>query len=180
MNFQDSLREVFLSEGGYADDPDDHGGATNMGIIQSTYDSYRKSIGHLIQPVRLISKKEAADIYETNYWRAAKCDKLPPPLALCHFDFAVNSGVGRAARKLQEVVGVKIDGKIGPNTLKAVWEYDEEQLVKQYSEARRQFVTRLSKKDGQLKFLKSWLNRTNRCERIALKEIRGRVDRTPR
>ena len=43
-----------------------------------------------------------------------------PPLALFHFDAAVNQGVAGAARMLQQAVGAEVDGEIGPLTLAAV------------------------------------------------------------
>jgi lysozyme family protein len=41
-------------------------------------------------------------------------------LDLALFDFAVNSGVGRAVKTLQSIVGSTPDGLVGPNTLSAV------------------------------------------------------------
>ena len=39
------------------------------------------------------------------------------------FDFAVNSGVSRASKYLQSMVGVTQDGVIGPNTILAAKSY---------------------------------------------------------
>ena len=47
-------------------------------------------------------------------------DDLPPALALLVFDAAVNNGVARAARWLQQALGVTADGAIGPVTLAAI------------------------------------------------------------
>mgnify|MGYP003351144409 CR=1 FL=1 len=44
---------------------------------------------------------------------------LPSGLDFAVFDFAVNSGVGRAAKYLQSIVGVPQDGQIGPQTIQA-------------------------------------------------------------
>ena len=43
-----------------------------------------------------------------------------PPLALLVFDAAVNNGVGRAVRWLQEALGVPPDGVMGRDTLAAM------------------------------------------------------------
>ena len=43
---------------------------------------------------------------------------ISPGLAACVFDFAVNSGPGRAAKALQSLCGAVTDGGIGLNTLK--------------------------------------------------------------
>jgi hypothetical protein len=44
-------------------------------------------------------------------------------LGLALFDFAVNSGVARAAKTLQAILGVKRDGMVGPITLRALGEH---------------------------------------------------------
>lgn len=70
--------------------------------------------------VKLISSGEVADIYQKQYWRQVKGDDLPTGLDYCVFDFGVNSGVSRAARYLQRLVGVPDDGVIGNQTLSAI------------------------------------------------------------
>jgi lysozyme family protein len=121
--FPFALAHVLEFEGGYADHPSDPGGATNMGITRKTLARWRA-----ISPwwklakaeVRNLGKKEAATIYRALYWKNAKADKMPPGPALALFDFAVNSGVGRAVRVLQSILGVRRDGIAGPITLGAV------------------------------------------------------------
>jgi len=57
------------------------------------------------------------------YWRAINGDQLPGGLDLLLFDFAFNSGVARAAKQLQRLLGLdtrQIDGDIGEETLEAV------------------------------------------------------------
>ena len=62
----------------------------------------------------------AAELYRRDYWDRIRGDELPPPLALLVFDAAVNNGVGRAVRWLQQAAGVTPDGLIGMATLEAV------------------------------------------------------------
>ena len=38
--FEEIIEIVLEHEGGYVDDPDDRGGATNFGVIQRTYQDY--------------------------------------------------------------------------------------------------------------------------------------------
>ena len=45
---------------------------------------------------------------------------MPLGLDYAVFDFAVNSGVGRASKYLQAVLGVAQDGQIGARTLAAI------------------------------------------------------------
>ncbi len=58
-------------EGGWSNHPDDPGGATMYGVIQSVYDAYRKRKGLPTRSVRLITRTEALDIYRAEYWE--KC-----------------------------------------------------------------------------------------------------------
>jgi len=118
-NFNRALAAVLVHEGGYSNHAKDPGGATNKGITYRTYNAWRTSQGQKNQDVRNITDKEVAAIYKMQYWDAVKADELPSGLDYCVFDYAVNSGPGRAAKDLQRVLGVTPDGSIGSNTLAA-------------------------------------------------------------
>jgi lysozyme family protein len=117
-NFQRSLSLVLKHEGGYVDHPKDPGGATNKGITIATFRRYVKRDGTK-DDLRRISDADVAKIYRKHYWDAVRGDDLPDGLDYAVFDFAVNSGTGRAPKYLQRVLGVAQDGVIGPATLKA-------------------------------------------------------------
>jgi len=119
QNFETALAHVLRYEGGYSDHPSDPGGATNRGITKAVLEAYR---GHAVSKddVRALAKAEAAAIYRARYWDAAKCDQLPGGLDIAVFDCAVNQGIRRAARFLQQAAEVTADGQIGPTTLAAV------------------------------------------------------------
>lgn len=119
-NFGKSLAKVLVHEGGYVNDPVDPGGATNKGVTQAVYNSWRKSHGQESQSVRNLSVDEIAGIYKLLYWDRIRGDDLPSGVDYAVFDFAVNSGVNRAAKFLQAAVGVADDGVIGKQTLAAV------------------------------------------------------------
>jgi lysozyme family protein len=122
--FQRCLKWVLVIEGGYIDDPDDPGGATNQGVTQRVYDDYRRSMGNKPQPVRLMANHERDAIYRIRYWALIKADSLPPGVSLVVFDGAVHSGVSQSVKWLQRAVGVPADGVIGPQTLTAVRAFD--------------------------------------------------------
>lgn len=103
-SFPAALALVLGAEGGFVDNPDDPGGATNLGVTQATYDKWRDLQGDPRQSVRLITRDEAGKIYKANYWDAANCDELPSGVDYCVFDFAVNSGPGRAVKFLAHVL----------------------------------------------------------------------------
>ena len=66
--FKKALAFVLKWEGGFVNDPDDKGGATNKGITQNTYNSYLKSKGMRAKSVRYITQAEVEDIYYKQYW----------------------------------------------------------------------------------------------------------------
>jgi lysozyme family protein len=101
-NFDQSLKWILQSEGGWTDDPHDPGGATMWGIIQTEYDAYLRQHGLPHQSVRFIHPAERDEIYRKSYWDAMNCDALPAGLDYCVFDAAVNSGVSRAKAWLEE------------------------------------------------------------------------------
>ena len=122
-NYPQALKQVLKYEGGYVDHPKDPGGPTNKGVTQAVYDNWRKSQNLSIQSVRAIADSEVAAIYKNLYWDRVSGDLLPSGVDFAVFDFAVNSGVSRAAKTLQAVVGVTQDGVIGPATIQATKTY---------------------------------------------------------
>lgn len=119
-NFDRALAAVLVHEGGYVNDPQDPGGATNKGVTQVVYDDWRQRQGLAKRSVRQLADDELKAIYRREYWDRIKGDDLPSGVDYATFDFAVNSGVSRAARFLQTAAGVAADGSIGPATLAAV------------------------------------------------------------
>ena len=163
---------VRKEEGGYVNDPSDSGGETNRGVTQATYDEYRKGKKLATRSVRYCTLVETRDIYE-GFFIGCAADRLPPGLALFHFDFAINAGTNRANKTLQQTLNIKDDGVIGPQTLTAVQSKNIEDLIIEYAEHRRMFYRGLAeRRPKDMKFLKGWLLRTNRAEREALKAHR--------
>jgi len=119
-NFEKALALVLEHEGGWVNHPKDPGGATMKGVTQAVYDAYRKLRGRGVQSVKLISEEELRAIYKFQYWDKVQGDFLPVGVDYAVFDFAVNSGVSRAAKYLQAVLGVAQDGQIGAKTLAAI------------------------------------------------------------
>lgn len=104
-NYPACLAEVLKWEGGWSNHPSDPGGATMKGVTQKTYDTYRGKSGKAKQSVKYISEAELQDIYRRNYWDAINGDNLPSGVDLAVFDFAVNSGPGRAVKYFNGVNG---------------------------------------------------------------------------
>lgn len=109
-NYAACLAEVLKWEGGWSNNPKDPGGATMKGVTQAVYDSWRMSHRLSKRSVKFITEDELQDIYRRNYWNAIDGDNLPAGVDLAVFDFAVNSGPGRAVKYYEAVRGV------GPKT----------------------------------------------------------------
>lgn len=160
QNYDRILEEIFRHEGGYVDHPSDPGGATNMGITHKTLASWRKVSPWTNLPkseVKNLKKQEAAKIYEANYWKAVRGDDLPSGVDCYTMDYGVNSGPSRAIRDLQAVLGVTVDGVIGPNTLEALRKSDPLKVVTELHGRRMAFLKSL-KTWGT--FGKGWTRRT--------------------
>jgi type VI secretion system secreted protein VgrG len=75
------------------------------------------------------------------------------------FDGYVNMGAN-AVKLMQNLVGVKQDGQIGPATVAAINASDELELFEEYKEERKRFYVNLANRKPELQvFLKGWLNR---------------------
>lgn len=118
-NFPVCLALTLVYEGEWSNHPLDPGKATMRGVTQSVYDEYRAMQGQTGQSVRYIRDDELVDIYRWRYWDAVRAGSLPLGADYAVFDFAVNSGVRRAAFALQKVLGIVQDGAVGPLTISA-------------------------------------------------------------
>jgi lysozyme family protein len=104
--------------------------------------------------MRALTPKMVKPLYKKKFWDACKCDNLPSGIDYLVFDFAVNAGVGRSAKTLQKVVGVKPDGAIGPITLAAV--VATKYLIEKFSDEKVTFYKSLPTFSS---FGNGWLNR---------------------
>jgi lysozyme family protein len=98
-----------------------------------------------------------------------KGDQLPPGVDYAVFDYGVNSGVVRAARVLQRIVGVEQDGKIGPITLAATADKNPAELVNAICDDRLHFLQGL--KTWKL-FGKGWGRRVREVRAAALAMVK--------
>lgn len=161
--FEKAIGHVLVHEGGYVNHPRDPGGATNRGIIQRTYDNYRRSLGMALVSVRNISEKEVLAIYKREYWDKIMGDFLPVGLGYIVFDGGVNSGVGQSVKWLQRALrdlglyAGQIDGLIGQGTLGAVSRVnDVDALIAKVIERREAFLRQLKTFKT---FGKGWMRR---------------------
>ncbi len=124
---QEIAREIVAREGGYVNDPDDPGGATNHGVTIGTMRRLGLDLNGDGQvtaaDVRRLTAAQATDIFIEHYWRRPRIDQLPQAVQASVFDMYVNAGVN-AVRILQRLIRdmrieVAVDGLIGPQTIGA-------------------------------------------------------------
>lgn len=82
-------------------------------------------------------------LFRRFYWDAVLGAALPDGIDYAVFDFAVNSGPGRAAKYLQAALGVAQDGRIGPATLAAARAKPAGVVIDALCDARLAFLQRL-------------------------------------
>jgi lysozyme family protein len=162
-NFERALAAVLKSEGGFVNNPKDPGGMTNLGVTIKTWESF---VGRNVteKEMRNLTPEMVGKMYQQKYWNAVKADDLPEGVDYLAFDFAVNAGPGRAAKLLQQAVGVTADGAIGPATLKAVAAMQPADLIEKYSAAKETFYRSLPTFET---FGKGWLRRVAEVKTIS-------------
>ena len=157
-NFEKCLEIILHHEGGYVNHPKDPGGETNLGVTKRVYEEWGGT-----KDMKDLTVEDVAPIYKKNYWDKVRGDDLPNGLDLCIFDFAVNAGPGRAAKMIQKMIGVTVDGGIGPNTLRALGLYEEEvggvaEVILEYQKQRQAYYESLSTFDT---FGRGWTRRVD-------------------
>ena len=162
-NFDSCLKYLFEEEGGYTNHPRDPGGMTNLGV---THIDWAAWIGHepSEEEMKSLTKEMVAPLYKKKYWDVCHCDELPSGVDYAVFDLAVNSGTARAAKYLQEIVGAKTDGVIGPQTLEIVGHVTPTTIVTEICDKRRDFIRAIRTYDV---FGKGWEARISRVENRA-------------
>ncbi|SMY07950.1 holin-associated N-acetylmuramidase [Flavimaricola marinus] len=142
--------EIVAREGGYVNDPDDPGGATNYGVTIHTMRRLGLDLNRDGQittaDVRALSREQAVQIFITHYFERPRIAALPDSLQPSVFDMYVNAG-SNAVRILQRLVRdmrieCSVDGLIGPQTVGAVRQAmtsAPEHFVDAYGIARRNY-----------------------------------------
>lgn len=119
--------EIIGREGGYVNDPDDPGGATNFGVTIGTMARLGMDLdgdGRVTpRDVRRLTRDQARETFVNHYFHRPKIGHLPEPIQASVFDMYVNAG-GNAVKILQRLLNdmgqrLTVDGVIGPNTIAA-------------------------------------------------------------
>jgi lysozyme family protein len=163
-NFDSILKAVLRHEGGFSNHVSDPGGMTNLGVTKAVWEEW---VGHPVteKDMKALTPDAVKAMYRRKYWDKVQGDLLPTGVDHAVFDFAVNSGPGRAAKYLQELIGTKADGFIGPQTLTILAQKDPKQVVADYNAKRQAFLEGLPTFST---FGKGWTRRVSEVTQEAL------------
>lgn len=147
--------EIVGREGGFVNDPDDPGGATNFGVTIHTMRSLGLDLDRdgtvSVADVRALTKTQAIDIFEKHYFEKPQIAQLPQVLHATVFDMYVNAG-SNAVKILQRLLrdmgyALVVDGALGPKTIGAAQSAHQkapDHLADAYGIARRNYYFRIA------------------------------------
>lgn len=145
LDFDKAFDRLFDHEGGYVNDPQDPGGETKFGISKRSYPNV---------DIKNLTREQAKAIYLADFWNVIGDAHHAVRWQL--FDFAVNSGISTAIRKLQAAIGVADDGHWGPVSAARYKEMDLNDVLLRLLAYRLNFMASLTTWD---RFGRGWARR---------------------
>jgi lysozyme family protein len=159
--FEKAFKLIIDAEGGFTNNPADHGGPTNWGITQN---EINKFLGHTasLEEVKTFPLESAKKIYKAKYWDHMHLDQINNKLLkVLLFDQGVNRGCGTAILSIQRIVGAKADALMDTETIDFINASDHlKTCFKFIEEAQKSYVQICKKNPSQMVFLSGWINRT--------------------
>lgn len=152
---RDIANGIVLREGGFVNDPDDLGGATNFGVTIHTMRRLGLDLdgdGDVnIEDVKALQRDQAVDLFIEHYFVAPGLAALPELLQASVFDMYVNAG-SSAVKILQRLLRdmgyvLSVDGIVGPQTLAGAHDAAlraPQSFVDAYGIARRNYYFRIA------------------------------------
>lgn len=152
-------------EGGFVNDPADLGGATNKGVTIATWRKVgcdKDGDGDIdVDDLKLLTNKEVRDrVLKPYYWDRWRADEIKSQsVANILVDWVWGSGV-YGIKIPQRLLGVTVDGIVGPKTLTAVNARDPKELFVAIKQERIDFINRICvTRPMNRKFRRGWLKR---------------------
>lgn len=173
--FEKSIAHILTNEGGYVDHPNDPGGATNHGVslrlLRATREGDINNDGVINkEDIRQLNSSQASEIYRKNFWAPNNYEDIRHQgLATKIFDMAVNMGSVTANKMLQQAcnlannaASIKVDGKIGNESLRLINNLEPQYLVSILCALASKHYILLCESNLKLKiFLRGWLTRAS-------------------
>jgi len=157
-DFLRALPYVLKNEGGWSDDPNDPGGATNYGITLA--EAQKHGIADK-EALKNISPEKVAEIYHTDYWQFDGVNDQR--VATKVFDIHVN--MGDSIRVIQNALNrlgacLAIDGIYGKATESALNAFDPDHILDMLCRvAAEKYQSIVYHRPASSVFLKGWLIR---------------------
>lgn len=179
--FELAIPPVLDHEGGWVNDPNDHGGATNWGVslryliaINAVKSHPELDLNHDGQidwhEVQAMTKEEASSIYKSDWWDAFHYGQINDQrVATKILDMSINMGHTRAHKMVQQALNscgkpVGIDGALGNLSFAAINQTDPAGFLHILCQVQASFYRAIVAHDpNQSKFLKGWLRRAAWC-----------------
>jgi lysozyme family protein len=175
--FAAAMRFCMPHEGGFVNDPDDPGGATNWGVSLAYLRRLEPDLGRELgdvdgdgeltpEDMRQLPAERAVEIYHRQWWTPQRYDELPVSVAVKVFDLAINMGPRQAHKILQRACrasgsdAIADDGILGPVTVRTVMDRREGALMPAIRSEAAGFYRGLVAADStRRKFINGWLAR---------------------
>ena len=161
-------------EGGFVNHPNDPGGATNKGVTIAVWKSQgydKDGDGDIdVADLKLIDNNDATKILKSNYWNRWFADQIDSQaVANILVDWVWVSGAW-GIKIPQRLLGLKEDGIVGYQTMKALKESIDTpekraKFIKELYLARYEYINNIIKVNPKLAvFKKGWINRMKDLE----------------
>lgn len=181
-----AVEYVLSNEGGYVDNANDPGGATNFGVSLRflrdipterlrKYGVFTSSDALSLEDIKELTLAQVKLIYRGEFWDHAPFDKIPSQNITNYlFDCCVQHGVGQGVKLLQRAIWAAIhtkdivadDGILGDETLNAIltWQTSNPGTILAALRSERAGLMRLlaQERGKDKEFLDGWLNRAYR------------------
>lgn len=150
--FEESIEIILKHEGGYVNNPDDPGGETNWGISKRSYPDV---------DIKKLTKDDAKEIYYKDYWNKILGYRINDQrIANQLMDFAVNAGVKRCTKMVQELLKLEKTGNFGDITLSYLNSVNYDMFLLRFKLKRIEYYVKIAKRKSLRQFLYAWVKRT--------------------
>jgi len=175
--FEKISKIVLFNEGGFVNDPNDSGGATNKGIAWATWQAYAKEdigVEPTLENLKALTDEQAKTLYLKRYWEPRGfCGIYNEKTALNIYDWTITSGraVGKIKELLTSYYSIEIvhNNQMSKEFVENINSIDnQEELVQKIGETRKQYYTTIAhdkegKPNKNYRFLNGWIKRVDRC-----------------
>jgi lysozyme family protein len=163
-----ALAFTLKNEGGYTDDPHDHGGPTNFGLTIADLSAWKRRRA-TADDIKNLSMPDVEKIYRAFYWEPLRLDLVnDQSIATALFDTGVLNGTATACKLAQAICGLEPDGHMGPHTigaLNSVRRLDFLRSLQHLIQGR--YTSIVQRNPSQGVFLKGWQARAARLLTLA-------------